>query len=960
MAEEDFQPSDALPPTGQDRRGLAGIGAFLPMTVPKTTPYGEVSLSDIEMGMPPALKDAYSGIMKFGALMRGELSPQEIQQLAFDTSMNVTGGTLLGSQLLPKALPKGALGMAASKIPDDLNLGSGSLFSPEIKKGRKLLIVSCSADKCPDPGDMEAFDRYTGDMFKSIKKQGIPEENVDLAIMSAKYGLIRRDTKIPNYNVKMDKEIANNLLDDPTQVNRIKNTIEGYDEVVVEGSSLYKDVIKKAAGDAPITDYRLDYEKTLSKGERSNYGSGRQKQSVGKFIRSNTPQDVFHYTPDAELGFTVFDPNKATNVLDALGTHVGTAKAASDRYKQTYGKGFSLGSLGYDKSGVPIARTTRGGTYPLKADVSKPYTPDKFYEGQVSGIGPSKEVWGESDIYGHLLDEYNKNRGTRYTMRAMYGDEPDFPFSDFRKFIGQFRKKLAKDGFTHLPYYNEVEDYGSISYVMLTDRPKDSKAVLKGKFGKNDPRERTNPDIMKEEGGVVSMKDKAVNMNRGPRGIEPFVQYFENGGIVQSVKDYIGSFFEDEPIVPERNVFEEQRIVAENSPYPKDMPIIQTEKEALSDLADREMGLELLSKFSFDPMAYKIMQAGLRDNRPLSDFVEIYPTLTKAERQKMSQESKEKADLDKFAGLGLAMGVYRPLDNMIMVEPMMEASEYFQSPTDMIITHELLHKGAETLKKDPNVNIRSLREMLDADDYKNIGDDTERGRAEHRYIQAITNQALVDDMLQQTASYGLRGIAEAEKILKDPKSSSLAKKDARRQIKQIPKYIARNQKLMLIDEIRRSTNLYMEDFDKEVFKKNVEIILPNSKIFDYYITYDDKKEINKKFTLKQLKQVFDLTNMIMLNQPATKDFAYEMSKAAPAGASIRGYSDLFPEQFADPVRPFERSYLDIGPDSTYFDVMRARNKFLEKKAEERKNENKAEGGVIGLKDKAVNMYRNRL
>ena len=40
--------------------------------------------------------------------------------------------------------------------------------------------------------------------------------------------------------------------------------------------------------------------------------------------------------------------------------------------------------------------------------------------------------------------------------------------------------------------------------------------------------------------------------------------------------------------------------------------------------------------------------------------------------------------------------------------------------------------------------------------------------------------------------------------------------------------------------------------------------------------------------------------------------------------------------------------------------MRARNKFLEKKAEERKNENKAEGGVIGLKDKAVNMYRNRL
>ena len=42
-------------------------------------------------------------------------------------------------------------------------------------------------------------------------------------------------------------------------------------------------------------------------------------------------------------------------------------------------------------------------------------------------------------------------------------------------------------------------------------------------------------DYDEKKDGVVSMKDKAINMNRGPRGIEPFVQYFENGGIVQSV-----------------------------------------------------------------------------------------------------------------------------------------------------------------------------------------------------------------------------------------------------------------------------------------------------------------------------------------------------------------------------------------------------------------------------------------
>jgi hypothetical protein len=36
--------------------------------------------------------------------------------------------------------------------------------------------------------------------------------------------------------------------------------------------------------------------------------------------------------------------------------------------------------------------------------------------------------------------------------------------------------------------------------------------------------------LSKAEGGVISLKDKAVNMNRGPRGIEPYVQYMEDGG----------------------------------------------------------------------------------------------------------------------------------------------------------------------------------------------------------------------------------------------------------------------------------------------------------------------------------------------------------------------------------------------------------------------------------------------
>ena len=107
----------------------------------------------------------------------------------------------------------------------------------------------------------------------------------------------------------------------------------------------------------------------------------------------------------------------------------------------------------------------------------------------------------------------------------MVGDKPNFPFGDFRKFIGEFRKDLSKEGFTHLPYYNDVEDVASTSYIMLTDRPKGSTKVLQSPFAKKDPKKFDDPDIMKEEGGVVSLKDKAVNMNRGPQGIEPFIKF---------------------------------------------------------------------------------------------------------------------------------------------------------------------------------------------------------------------------------------------------------------------------------------------------------------------------------------------------------------------------------------------------------------------------------------------------
>ena len=87
-------------------------------------------------------------------------------------------------------------------------------------------------------------------------------------------------------------------------------------------------------------------------------------------------------------------------------------------------------------------------------------------------------------------------------------------------------KELAEKGFTHVPYLTPFEDKRKLSFEMLLfDRPKGSTKVLQSPFAKKDPDKFDDPDFMMEEGGVVSMKDIAVNMTRKPQGIEPFIKF---------------------------------------------------------------------------------------------------------------------------------------------------------------------------------------------------------------------------------------------------------------------------------------------------------------------------------------------------------------------------------------------------------------------------------------------------
>jgi hypothetical protein len=403
--------------------------------------------------------------------------------------------------------PKGG-----AKAADDIDLGSGSLFAPQSKKNRRLLVLSCSDTKCPDVGDKKAIDRYLGPVFQSLKAMGTPID-VDVAIMSAKHGLIRADTPIKKYDDKMSPKKAEMFKQDANQMSRIKNTLDGYDNVILQGGKDYKDVIRAAAGDAKITE--------VPGGRGIGDQRSAMKQAIA-FGKIDTP--VYHFT--MEPGFTEFDLNKLP-YLD-LGPHVGsTPKAASDRFfTKNYGIMPDLNKRYEGKSAdeilkdiqkrdiKPDNKETLGGSVPLKADLSKPF------------LNPAtKKPFTEEELDLFKANQLGRLSNNKFSKDDLYFESPNVSDNDIRKAMQKLSRELADEGFTHIPYVNKYEDTGNLSYVMLLDRPKGSTKVLQNPSAAKDPAKFDDPDFMMEDGGVVSLKDKAVNMTRGPQGIEPFIKF---------------------------------------------------------------------------------------------------------------------------------------------------------------------------------------------------------------------------------------------------------------------------------------------------------------------------------------------------------------------------------------------------------------------------------------------------
>ena len=104
-----------------------------------------------------------------------------------------------------------------------------------ITKMEKLLILSCSNTKNKSVNSLPAIECYDGINYRVIRKSFREKniENLDIAIISAKYGLLNPADTIEYYDMKMTKQRALDLRQE--LLYKLKNLLvtKDYSEIFV-------------------------------------------------------------------------------------------------------------------------------------------------------------------------------------------------------------------------------------------------------------------------------------------------------------------------------------------------------------------------------------------------------------------------------------------------------------------------------------------------------------------------------------------------------------------------------------------------------------------------------------------------------------------------------------------------------------------------------------------------------
>jgi cytoplasmic iron level regulating protein YaaA (DUF328/UPF0246 family) len=130
-----------------------------------------------------------------------------------------------------------------------------------VSEPQYLLIVACSHRKRSDPGLLPAIELYDGVNFRVLRRaqrEGYWPKNLDVLILSAKYGLLKPNTLIEDYDLRMTLERAMALQ--PQVGADLDRYLErtSYSEVFVNLGKIYKVALDSSKRLRPL-DRRVHY-----------------------------------------------------------------------------------------------------------------------------------------------------------------------------------------------------------------------------------------------------------------------------------------------------------------------------------------------------------------------------------------------------------------------------------------------------------------------------------------------------------------------------------------------------------------------------------------------------------------------------------------------------------------------------------------------------------------------------
>ena len=375
------------------------------------------------------------------------------------------------------------------------------LTSPEYSDPKKHPMSYYRYIKQLDKGYKEKLSELEGSQFYRLYTQAV---NNSVADLERNYPVtVHRDVPLPYRTDTANRQVANaeNLNGTVIDVERL---IEDFD---VE-SPRFGGTIMTAASDAQELGFTKPvFHYTVAKG--------------GQF-----EDDMIN--PEFNVKTNEFGYAYRGDPFDQLGVHVGTLKAAQDRGMSQMQQ--LLEGYGYygtpdfnDKDEVAalgrfmVQKKTEGidielgSVVPLMADLSKPL------QGEALGLGytdirtvldrdgkPRLNKAGE-EITQKKFVPASENQVRDFIKRKIEDFKKENPDANLSQgdITQTIRLNLADQGYTHIPYTNEIEDVNSTSYIMLTEGSPRRKAVLRSKFAKFSPRDQISEELGKYQGGLI-------------------------------------------------------------------------------------------------------------------------------------------------------------------------------------------------------------------------------------------------------------------------------------------------------------------------------------------------------------------------------------------------------------------------------------------------------------------------